>query len=226
MGLLVNEAHKKPLLQVALDFTELDTAINVALNVAKAGVDIIEIGTPLIKCCGLESIKRMKSNVNANIFLADLKTVDAYEYEFRPFILNGANAVTILGIVDDDIINDAVNLCKNLGADLVVDLIYIQNPVNRALKLAEIGVEVVSLHVGIDIQKKRGITAKELLKEIEEISSSDIIVSVAGGIKPSEISQFIEYGAKIIVIGSAITKSPDPYKSSLEAIEILNRYRT
>jgi len=226
MGILVNEARKKPLLQVALDFTDLDAAINVALSVVKAGIDIIEIGTPLVKCCGLNSIRRIRSAVNANIFLADLKTVDAYEYEFQPYISNGADAVTMLGVVDDDIINDAVNLCKRLGADLVVDLIYVQNPVRRALRLAEIGVEVVSLHVGIDVQKKRGITAKELLKEIEEISSSDVIVSVAGGIKPSEISQFIEYGAKIIVIGSAITKSPDPYKSSLEAINILNKYRT
>jgi len=219
MGLLLQEAIKRPLLQVALDLTDLRQATEIASEAIKADADIIEIGTPLLKAHGLQSLREIRKIAREKIVLADLKAVDAIALEFTIYAAEGANAVTVLGIVDDDIINDAYELCKNLGIDLVVDMIYVNNPVERAFRLASYGINIVNLHVGVDVQRKRGISAKQLLKEIEELAESDIVVSVAGGIKPEEADNFVKSGARVVVIGSAISKSPDPYKATKIAIE-------
>ncbi|MEM0027192.1 MAG: orotidine 5'-phosphate decarboxylase / HUMPS family protein [Ignisphaera sp.] len=226
MGLLYQEAVKRPLLQVALDLIDLNAAIDVAIKSVNADVDIVEIGTPLVKSFGLHALREIRKIAREKIVLADLKTVDAMALEFNPYANEGANAVTILGIVEDDIIKDAVELCRSLGVDLVVDLIYVQNPIDRAFRLASYGVNIVNLHIGVDVQRKRGLSAKQLLREVEEISQSDILVSVAGGIKHADIDTFIQSGAKIIVMGSAITKSPDPYEATKKAVEIIRKQYT
>ena len=219
MGLILEEARKRPLLQVALDLIDIEKAKNIAIKVVEAGADIIEAGTPLLKSFGLLAIKELKTIARNRFILADLKTVDAIALEFEPYINEGVNAVTILGLVDDDILKEAYEFCKNRGVDLVVDMIYVHNPVERAFRLADYGIEIVNIHVGVDVQRKRGITAKQLLKEVEELAGSGIVVSIAGGIKPEEVDKFIEYGAKIIVIGSAITKSSNPYEATRVAVE-------
>jgi 3-hexulose-6-phosphate synthase len=219
MGLLFQGALRRPMLQVALDFTDLKPAIEIALKVIEAGADIVEIGTPLVKTWGIQALREIKKIVRENLTLADLKTVDAISLEFIPYASEGANAVTILGIVDDDVIKDAYDMCKSLEIDLVVDMMYVSNPVERAFRLASYGINIVNLHIGVDVQRKRGVSAKQLLKEVEELAESDIIVSIAGGIKPEDAGHFVRSGARIIVIGSAITKSPDPYKATKIALE-------
>lgn len=218
---LVEEAQKQTLLQVALDFIDIEEAVSIASKVVKAGAHIIEIGTPLVKTGGLIALDRIKAISSEKMIVADLKTVDATPLEFSAYISRGVDGVTMLGIVDDDVIQEAVTICKEANTALIVDMIYISNPVDRALRLADLGVDIVALHLGVDIQRKRGLTAKELLKEVSEIASSDIIVMVAGGIKPQEAGLFASYGARIVVIGSAITRNPDPYLATLIALNSL-----
>ncbi|MEM2706194.1 MAG: orotidine 5'-phosphate decarboxylase / HUMPS family protein [Ignisphaera sp.] len=218
---LVEEARKKPLLQVALDFVDLEEALRVATRVVDAGAHIVEIGTPLVKTFGFLALDRIKDVSKNNLVIVDLKTVDATELEFSAYLSKGVDGVTLLGIVDEDVVQDALNLCRRYGSALIVDMIYTPNPVDKALRLAELGVDVVAMHLGVDVQKKRGLTARELLKEVAEVAASDVIVMVAGGIKPHEVVMFVSHGARIIVIGSAITRDPDPYKATLAALNIL-----
>lgn len=221
MAKLLEEAINRPLLQIALDFIDLEKALHIASITVKAGVHIIELGTPLIKNYGLQALKALKNIIEKQLIVADLKTIDAIELEFTPFAHHGAHAVTILSFMDDDIISDALALCRELGIDLIIDLINQQNPVEKALRLADLGASIVNVHVGVDVQRKRNMSVKQLLKEVEEISSSGVIVAVAGGIKPRDVELFVEYGAKIIIIGSAITRHENPYQAALEALEKL-----
>lgn len=223
---LTKKAKEQPLLQVALDFIDLDEAVGVALKVIEAGVDVIEVGTPLIKTYGLQALDKIKLITKNNLVVADLKTVDATKLEFTPYISRGVDGVTILGIVDDEVVEEAVKICREAKVALIADLMYIHNPVDRALHIADLGVDIVALHVGVDVQKRRGVTAKELLKEISEISSSGVVVMVAGGIKPYEVGLFAAQGARIIVIGSAITRSLDPYQATLTALNNLKSFKS
>lgn len=220
---LVEKARKQPLLQIALDFINIEEAIKVGIEVAKAGAHIIEIGTPLVKTYGFLALEKIRSIADKSMVIADLKTVDATQLEFSAYIEKGIDGVTMLGIVDDEIVQEAVSICREAGVALIADTIYIPNPVDRALKLADIGVDIVALHLGVDVQKKRGLTAKELLREVSEVASSGVLTMVAGGIKPQEVKLFASHGAKIIVIGSAITRSLNPYQATIDALKNLEQ---
>ncbi|MEM1844391.1 MAG: hypothetical protein QW311_01865, partial [Ignisphaera sp.] len=64
---LVEEARKRPLLQVALDFIDLEEALRIATKVVDAGAHIIEIGTPLVKTFGFLALDKIKSVSKNNL---------------------------------------------------------------------------------------------------------------------------------------------------------------
>ena len=67
-------------LQVAIDLLTTEAALELAGQVAEY-VDIIELGTPLIKAEGLSVITAVKDAHPDKIVFADLKTMDAGELE-------------------------------------------------------------------------------------------------------------------------------------------------
>ncbi len=216
---LIEKARREPLLQVALDLVDLYHALELALKISSAGAHIIEAGTPLIKSSGMHSVKLLRTVLPSDTYIvADTKTADASRLEIEPAASSGADAVTVLGLSEDVVIEEALNVCKSCGIALIADLIHVNNPIERASRLADLGIEAVTVHVGVDVQRRRGISAKDLLKEVKEIASTGLLVAVAGGIKPEEVHTFIEAGARIVIIGSAITKSPDPVDSTKRAL--------
>ena len=216
---LVEKARKEPLLQVALDVIDLSQALQLALKVSSAGAHIVEAGTPLIKNFGMNVVKLLRAILPSETYLvADTKTTDASRLEIEPAINNGADAVTVLGLSEDAVIEEALNVCRSYGITLIADLIHVSNPIKRASRLADLGIEVVTVHVGVDVQRRRGISARDLLKEVQDIASMGLLVAVAGGIKPEEVHTFVEAGARIVIIGSAITKSSDPVDSTRRAL--------
>ncbi len=222
---LIEKARRKPLLQVALDLIDLYHALELAIKIANAGAHIIEAGTPLIKSSGMNSVKLLRIVLPSDTYIvADIKTTDASRLEIEPAAISGADAVTVLGLSEDAVIEEALNACTSYKIALIADLIHVNNPIERASRLADLGVEAVTVHVGIDVQRRRGISAKDLLKEVQEIASTGLLVAVAGGIKPEEVRTFIESGARIVIIGSAITKSPDPIDSTKRALAKLRLY--
>lgn len=62
-----------PQLQIALDYISLPKAIVMAATVAPE-VDIIEIGTPLCKAAGIETVRAIREICPDKLILADLKT--------------------------------------------------------------------------------------------------------------------------------------------------------
>ena len=64
-----------PLLQVALDYTSLPSALAMALRVAPE-VDVIEIGTPLCKAAGMEAVRAVREVCPDKLILADVKSPD------------------------------------------------------------------------------------------------------------------------------------------------------
>ena len=69
-------------LQVAIDLLSTKEALELAAKVAPY-VDIIELGTPLIKSEGLAVIKAMKAAHPDKLVFADFKTADTGELEER-----------------------------------------------------------------------------------------------------------------------------------------------
>jgi 3-hexulose-6-phosphate synthase len=94
-------------LQFAMDTLTTEAALELAAAAAPH-VDIIELGTPLIKSAGLSAITAIKDAHPDKIVFADLKTMDAGELEADIAFQAGADLVTVLGVAGDSTIVGAV----------------------------------------------------------------------------------------------------------------------
>jgi 3-hexulose-6-phosphate synthase / 6-phospho-3-hexuloisomerase len=195
-----------PVLQVALDFENLSRALAAAREAVEGGADWVEAGTPLIKSEGLDAVRELKKAFPSCRVVADMKVMDTGAFEVEIAAKAGADLVTILGAADDDTIADGVRGGELYGAEVVVDLLGVPDPVGRAKRVAELGAAAVCWHVGIDMQMQ-GKTPFDLLGDLTK--ASPIPVAVAGGLNSESVAAAVRAGAQILIVGGAITKSPN-----------------
>ena len=197
---------KKPILQVALDLTELNRALQIAQESVRGGADWIEAGTPLIKSEGMQAIRALKTQFPGYTIVADMKIADTGSLEVEMGAKAGAGVVCILADADDSVIAEAVRAARLYGVRLMADLINSQNPAQRARQVSAMGVDFITAHVGID-QQMMGRSSLHLLSEIT--GNVTIPVAVAGGLDAGAAAQAVQNGASIVIVGSAITRSAD-----------------
>jgi 3-hexulose-6-phosphate synthase/6-phospho-3-hexuloisomerase len=195
---------ERPVLQVALDFENLSRAILSAREAVEGGADWVEAGTPLIKSEGLDAVRELKKAFPAQRIVADMKVMDTGAFEVEIAAKAGADIVTILGAADDDTIAEAVRGGELYGAEIIVDLLGVSDPLARTRRAAELGAAGVCWHVGIDMQMQNR-TPFDVLEELAKASS--IPVAVAGGLNSESVARAVRAGARILVVGGAITKS-------------------
>ncbi|MCI4369305.1 MAG: orotidine 5'-phosphate decarboxylase [Thermoplasmata archaeon] len=197
---------ERPVLQVALDFENLSRALLAAREAVDGGADWIEAGTPLIKSEGLDAVRELKRAFPGHRIVADMKVMDTGAFEVEIAAKAGAEVVTVLGTADDETIADAVRGGEKYGCEVVVDLLNVSDPVARARRAHELGAAAVCWHVGIDMQ----MTGRTPFDDLAKLSKgSPIPVAVAGGLTSESVAQAVRAGAQILIVGGAITKSPD-----------------
>lgn len=192
-------------LQFAMDTLSTEAALELAAAAAPH-VDILELGTPLIKSAGLSAITAIKKAHPDKVVFADLKTMDAGELEADMAFTAGADLVTVLGSAGDSTIAGAVKAAKKHGKGVVVDLIGVSDKAKRAKEVVALGAQFVEMHAGLDEQAEEGFTFATLL---EDGKASGVPFSVAGGINSSTIASVQESGAQVAVAGGAIYGAPD-----------------
>jgi 3-hexulose-6-phosphate synthase len=193
-------------LQVAIDLLSTADALALLNNVAEY-VDIIELGTPLIKQQGLSVVTNVKAAYPDKLVFADMKTMDAGELEADLAFKAGADIMTVLGSAGDSTIAGAVKAGKAHGKAVVADMIGVVDKPTRLKELKKLGVSWVELHAGLDEQAQAGYSIETLL---EAGRSADILFSVAGGINADRIEGVEAAGAMIAVAGAAIYGAKDP----------------
>ncbi|MFH8252971.1 3-hexulose-6-phosphate synthase [Microbacterium sp. B2969] len=192
-------------LQFAIDTLTTEKALELAAAAAPH-VDILELGTPLIKSEGLSAITAIKEAHPDKIVFADLKTMDAGELEAEIAFAAGADLVTVLGTAGDSTIAGAVKAARKHGKGVVVDLIGVTDKPARAKEAVALGADFVEVHAGLDEQAEEGFTFEKLLRDGE---SSGVPFSIAGGVKAGTIPSVQASGAQVAVAGSAIYSAPD-----------------
>ncbi|ROQ64792.1 3-hexulose-6-phosphate synthase [Rathayibacter sp. PhB152] len=192
-------------LQFAMDTLSTDAALELAAAAAPH-VDILELGTPLIKSAGLSAITAVKEAHPDKTVFADLKTMDAGELEADMAFKAGADLVTVLGVAGDSTIAGAIAAGKKHGKGVVVDLIGVPDKAARAREVVALGAEFVEMHAGLDEQAEEGFTFETLLRDGE---ASGVPFSVAGGVSTATIESVQRAGAVVAVAGGAIYGAPD-----------------
>ncbi|AFZ69858.1 3-hexulose-6-phosphate synthase family protein [Caldisphaera lagunensis DSM 15908] len=221
---LVERVEKcNKLLQIALDFIDINPAISIASSVERKENLILEAGTPLIKSYGINSVKILRSFNGNHLVFADLKIMDVGALEANLAFSNGADAVSVSALTNLETIKETVEEANKWGGAVYGDLIGVDNIEQGIKKLKDAKVHVALLHIGIDVQVKLGLTAGKALDLIKKMKESfGGIIAVAGGIKPEEVSSIASAGADIIIIGGGITKAKDPSYATNLAIKNLN----
>ncbi|MEM4717618.1 MAG: orotidine 5'-phosphate decarboxylase / HUMPS family protein [Desulfurococcaceae archaeon] len=211
-----------PVLQIALDLDELIRAVDIASKIAsitKCEHIWIEAGTPLIKAWGKIAVKSLKELIKC-FLVADTKVMDVPRVEGKIVFDAGADVFTVLGVADEDTLKEASEVRDEYGKLLAIDLIGVKEPYKRAVEVARYEPDLIIFHIGISMQKARGVTAEYLVNEaIKAKNDLGIRVSIAGGLKPGVIKNIVDKGVDVVIVGSAITSSPNPEKVTVEILK-------
>lgn len=194
-------------LQLALDDISLVDALVLAEKV-RDYVDIFEIGSPFIIQEGMRAVREFRRYFPKKKILADTKIMDAGEYEAELTFKAGADYCTVLGVTDILTIKACLAAAKKYGKQVFVDTICVPDLNTRIKELEDVGVDSISVHVGVDEQAV-GQTPLNALKQVKQLSKHSQL-SVVGGIKVSTVDQYQALGADIIIVGGGVNHADDP----------------
>ncbi len=194
------------LLQIALDFLDMDKTLAVAEK-AHAYVDIIEAGTPLIKSEGIMAVGILKKNFPDKKVFADLKVMDAGALEAKMAFEAGADMISVCAQASIETIKGAIEENKRWNKEVVIDLIGSRDWLSMAGELRHLSPDYFCIHTGLDEQIK----GKRPFEGLEEFAREiNMPYCIAGGIRPEDIPLIMPFKPSIIVVGGYITKAESP----------------
>ncbi|WP_413306502.1 3-hexulose-6-phosphate synthase [Bacillus sp. 1P10SD] len=196
-------------LQLALDRLTRDECFQL-LQETEAFVDWIEIGTGVIKEYGMAIIREVKKAYPDKVVVADMKTCDAGMHEAIQAFEAGADITTVMAFSADKTILDTLEVAKTYNKRIMIDLLGVTDR-NRLVELQQLGVDLVSLHFGKDMQKEGELGAEQLALTH---GFDQFNVAVAGGINIDSLPSVLQINPDTIIVGSAITKDDIPAEAA------------
>jgi 3-hexulose-6-phosphate synthase/6-phospho-3-hexuloisomerase len=211
----------QPVLQLALDFVNLDQALRAAREAVRGGVTWLEAGTPLIKSEGLDAVRALRAEFPSATVVGDMKVMDAGRVETECAAKAGADVVHVLAAASDSTVAECVEAARRYDARIAVDLIGLDDAeaiVARARAVEALGAAHVCVHTPIDLQM-RGEAPFSHLRAVA--GAVGIPVAVAGGINSETAAAAVEAGASIVIVGGAIAKAPDAEEAARRIIHAI-----
>ena len=207
-------------LLLALDFVTISEAKDILKEVGD-GIDIVEVGTPFVIKEGIAAVREISEAFPKLKVLADLKIMDAGEYECKMAFLAGADYATVLGVADNATIKAAVAEANRHGKYIMIDMIGVPDMDRRAREIDELGVHFICVHTAFDIQA----TGADPLNELKIVRRAvkNAKTAVAGGIKVSTLAPIVLEQPAIVIVGGGITGQADKRAAALEMKRIMGR---
>ncbi len=207
VGRKLTKLWDPPYLQIAIDIPDLNEVLKVLEQIPDSDHIIFEVGTPLAKRYGSEVILKLREVKPDAFYILDLKTLDVGNLEARMAADATANAVVISGLAPVSTIAKGIKEAEKTGILSYVDMMNVEDPIKRLEEIEKSGVlpDVVELHRAIDSESSE--PPWKLASKVKE--KYDVLVAVAGGIRPENVEEVINAGADVIVVGRAITKARD-----------------
>jgi 3-hexulose-6-phosphate synthase len=208
----------KPIVQISLDLTDIDEALETAAMAMRAGVDWLEAGTPLILAEGLHGVKKLREAFPMTPIVADLKTMDGGYLEAEMMAKAGATHVVVMARAHAETIKCVVKAGIDYNVKVMGDNLGCPNMVDAAKCLEELGCDYVIHHVGYD--ERRGLAARGLrmpspLDQLKEVVHAvRIPVQAVGGLSLEQAIQCPSYGAPLVVLGAPLTIDADAFKTA------------
>src|SRR5450755_2963611 len=208
----------KPIVQISLDLTNIDEALETAAMAMRAGVDWLEAGTPLILAEGLHGVKKLRERFPGVPIVADLKTMDGGYLEAEMMAKAGATHVVVMARAHEETIRCVVKAGRDFGVQVMGDNMVCEDMVAGAKWLEDLGCDFVIHHIGYD--ERRGIAARGLrmpspLDQLRDVVSAvKVPVQAVGGLTIEQAVRTPEYGAPLVVLGAPLTIDADAFKTA------------
>src|SRR4030095_6700802 len=132
-----------PLVQLALDFPTIEQALKAAEAGVRAGVDILEAGTPLIVAEGAGVIGQLARAFPQMPILADFKTMDSGFTNLLITKRERRRYMTVCANAADETVKSTVAEGGKTGIKVVADTIGVKNQAARARECVEWGVDMI-----------------------------------------------------------------------------------
>lgn len=198
---------RPPVIQLALDYPTVEEALATAELGVKAGVDWLEVGTPLIVAQGAGAIGRLKKAFPTFPVLADYKTMDSGGKNVQLTRAQGGQIMTVCGGAPDETVRSAVAASRETGVWVVVDLIGQKNQAARARQCAEWGVNMIYLHYGAD--QRRADAARDSVQWLDEVQAAVATPLGVGTFGVEDAVRAVSHGAELVAIGHPVISGPD-----------------
>ena len=213
----------KTVVQISLDLTNIEEALETAALALRAGVDWLEAGTPLILAEGLHGVKKLRAAFKNVPIVADLKTMDGGYLEAEMMAKGGATHVVVMARAHEETIKCVVKAGRDFGVKVMGDNLGCPDMVATAKRLEDLGCDYVVHHIGYD--ERRGIAAQgkrmpsplDQLREVVE--AVNIPVQAVGGLSLEQAIRCPEYGAPLVVLGAPLTIDADAFKTADNNLE-------
>ncbi len=204
--------------QISVDVGTLDLGLTVATAALAGGVDIVEMGTPLLKTQGVANVvPAFRKRFPGALLLADMKTMDGGAGEARSVFTGGGNIFDFLALAGVD---TAKSICavrdefKRAGPELprlVFSDIMVphQGPPAQAgevaLRMVEAGVDAVGIHLQSDARRANPKLIEddylsEVARTVFERVGKAVPVQVVGGLTIAQAKRLAKVGLRALVI--------------------------
>jgi 3-hexulose-6-phosphate synthase len=227
-----------PIVQISLDVTSKEEALETAALAMRAGVDWLEAGTPLILAEGLHGVRALREAFLGVPIVAELKTMDGGYLDAEMMAKAGATHVVVMARAHPATVKQVVQAGKDYGVKVMGDNLGCPDMAAGAKLLEDLGCDFVIHHIGFDerrdpeVQREYGGRMPSPLDKLAEVVKAvSIPVQAVGGLSIEQAIACPRYGAPLVVLGAPLTIDADAFKTAdgdLEAIlrEICRRIRS
>jgi 3-hexulose-6-phosphate synthase len=235
---LVDRLRTRFSFQISVDVGTLDQGLGVASAALAGGVDIVEMGTPLLKNQGVSNVvPAFRKRFPEALLLADMKTMDGGGGEARGVYAGGGNIVDFLALagvdtaksicaVRDEFRHAGPELARLAFADIMVPH---QGPAAQAgdvaLRMLEAGVDAVGIHLQADARRANpkliesdylGDMARAVFDRVGKAAP----VQVVGGLSVAQAKSLAKAGLRAFVISGNMGQPDGNARYNLPPAEI------
>jgi 3-hexulose-6-phosphate synthase/6-phospho-3-hexuloisomerase len=200
-----------PLVQISLDVTSIEEALELAEAAVRAGADWLEAGTPLILAEGLHGVRALRAAFPDVPIVADLKTMDGAGLEAEMMFKAGASMTVVMGLAHDGSIVEQVKMARRYGGHVMCDVMLCLDKPRRARQAQALGVDYIIVHTGFD--ERNVVAGLSPLDDLPAVLQAvEIPVQAVGGLTVEQAVETVAMGAQIVVFGAPLVISGDQFK--------------
>ena len=200
-------------IQISIDVIDLAEALELGRASVKAGVDWLEVGTPLLLAEGLHAVRAFRAAFPATPIVVDLKTMDGAGLEAEMMFKAGGDMVVVMGQAHDASIIEQVKMARRYGKRVMCDVMLCPDKPARARQAQDMGVDFIIVHTGFD--ERNMIPGHSPLDDLPAVLDAvDIPVQAVGGLSVPQAIQTLQMGAEIVVFGAPLVISGQEFKAA------------